>query len=304
MAGYVGRVLYHVWTSSLFYHHIQSYPHHSEHGPGSELTLCLRLASFYLHLEEEAVELGCVPLFQNLSNKSNPALKLNEAARSLQLSKAPYGIHTLEMNVMVNVRDSFGIESSILGPGASMQISVVAVPTTLLFRPRSGSDRAMCALNSAEKILKSTDPENANEEAFKGESGNWTRPLTVCVLVSRGRTSFFRAFSSWISAGLMGRASQVLVFLQKWPYNDSMPRNHVEVSQSDKRIRGLALDPNLNVTVIGSPSQLNIAPAMILLFKEASPLSNVLFLEEDFFIDEDIVSNALASKRFEDGLRL
>ena len=272
--------------------------YNSEHGPGSEINLCLRLTSLYVDFEEGLIELGCVPLFEDLSDPNNPGLRLGKAASSLQLSKAPYGMHTLKMNAVVSVRDSFGIESSILGPGASLEISVAAVPSTGSFRPRSSSDRATCALRGRKRGVATSGSSPPRGDEGQAES------LTICVLVSRGRRSFARAFSSWNAAGVVDRASQVLVFLQEWPYSDSEPRHHAEVSKDDERIRNLALDPRLNITVTGSPSQLNIAPAMVSLFEMASPLSRVLFLEEDFFIDQDAVSGVLARERIDDGLRL
>ena len=100
------------------------------------------------------------------------------------------------------------------------------------------------------------------------------------------------------------------MYLQEWPFpNDGKPRTLEEVSRVDARLRPMFSTSLANqssaphIFVIGAPHQVNIAPAFSRLVSSSARNSLFMFVEEDFVIDADVVSEKMVRQRMAEAAR-
>jgi hypothetical protein len=165
---------------------------------------------------------------------------------------------------------SVRVEVSPLPPGA---------PGAPLGPPRPGS-----ALDGLAPALAYRAPGGRSSHA--PPAGPEGRPsFAVGVLVHRGSAAFRAAMESWRASGLLGMASQVLVFVQEVADADD--------PVGDPRIAGLPrpLDDYGRASVLhaGEGVQAGISGAMLAIAEAVDPsVDALLFLEEDWRVAEDV----------------
>lgn len=212
--------------------------------------------------------------FQLLSTQydAHPAKCLPyHEGKIITLSKVPYGRHLMTAWVEKN-------GAICKGSIGKRWFSV----TSVLSSPNRRVDQAPCKWSSRRKsILPSL---------FSPE-----KSLAVIVLVNRGKSSFHHAAQSWHNSGLLSYAAHRLVFLQEWAHaSETMsPTKHWDTL--DQRISGL--EREFDFSVIGSKQQVGIGRAMVRLVTLAASMQgvqHVLFLEEDFVVNDRVDKTSLA----------
>ncbi len=260
-----------------------------------------------------------------------------EGGKELRVKGVPFGTHTLSATLHVEPFEHTGGSSSMLqGPSsrplletpADMQhgnrrIHVVAVTAKtsaamegaapVMAMTRAPPDYLRCHAARRERVSRRPTSEDTNTPrvAALRTVGLANPRLTIGILVSRGGLSFARAFQSWVSSGILAQAGRgVFVFIQESPAlfgsagDSALMRVPLtaEAAAADARLTAAweaARTAGLKVTLLGSPEQLGIGPALARLVDVASAEGDgaFMFLEEDFRVDGggDVESSSVSS---------
>ena len=120
--------------------------------------------------------------------------------------------------------------------------------------------------------------------------------LALLILVNRGKSAFLNALGTWRRSGLLHLANEIVFYFQNFKTGSSDPRY-------------IALEPDLcdqsplknKIKILGSPSQSGISSAMLkmvnVVSEDHAKSSVMLFLEEDFAVEEEIASGGLSRLR-------
>jgi hypothetical protein len=273
--------------------------------------VCISLASLHFAVATPVLQVGCLLMFDVLSN----AVQLSGALDNLQLSSVPYGEHDLRISVHLDTGQT-GHNIPETEPVVATSTRFLATPIIhgrtsvgTTFTPRHAQDHLKCPFKSSQPPSHLAARRSASKlfsraylPLLQQQMGG---SLSVGVLVHRGQKSFANSVQSWFDRNIHHYMEEMIIYLQEWPFSDNTPRELVEVAGQDLRLQALlhtvqthhsTHSPRLKrrmprVVVIGAPMQVNIAPAFARLV-ETCTTEMFMFLEEDFVINQTLVSKA------------
>jgi hypothetical protein len=287
------------------------------------LHVCLAISSLHFPLEASIRRLGCVEVFDlvNTPYPSSVPVRLSPKLEGLLVTMVPYGEHDLVVDVHTD--DGFGRPNK-KGRASSTTVRFLSTPIvkgkTKVGDPyprRDRKDHLKCLTmkkrrNLGTPVRQYRSVSSEFSQAYKTQyQQQMVGSITMGILVYRGAKSFSDSVKSWYDANLSLYVSEIVVYLQEWPFPDDMtPRSLAEVAKVDVRLMPMLLAASSStsfpskVVVLGAPRQVNIAPALSRLVK-ASSSELFMFLEEDFIIDEQILITKInVQKRLREATQL
>eukprot|EP00924_Labyrinthula_sp_SR-Ha-C_P004121 augustus_masked-scaffold_3-processed-gene-14.7-mRNA-1 protein AED:1.00 eAED:1.00 QI:0/-1/0/0/-1/1/1/0/261 len=125
---------------------------------------------------------------------------------------------------------------------------------------------------------------------FMGDTSEVT--MTLMILVHRGKASFQNTYNSLKHSGILDRASEIFVFIQevKFRKNRDVEIRRFEPGEiEDERLTNISFE---KMSLFASSENVGIAPAFEVLVEFATS-DLVLFVEEDFYIDNEVIETSL-----------
>ena len=316
------------------------------------LHVCLSMSSLHFPLDTPIRRIGCLAVFDIITSLDHPSsvlvpipipvpipVRLSSELDRLQLTRVPYGEHDLVVDVHAD--DGSGSPGMKI-PSGSTTVRVLSTPIIaertkvgLPYARRSTKDYLTCAASKSQrqrqrkrqrKRQRQRQQRRVSKEFAQAyrthQQQSMAGTVTMGVLVHRGATSFANSVKSWYDSNLVLCVSEILVYLQEWPFpDDGLPRSLAEVATMDARLAPmllLLLESQSqsqsqsqtsysmsfpNILVLGAPHQVNIAPALSRLV-EASSSELFMFIEEDFIIAGTSITQTKVQERLKEATQL
>ena len=199
---------------------------------------CISMASIHFPADVPVAILdACLSLTQTGQHPclSSESPRLNPRLDPDSRANIPYGEHDLVVNLLADDKVQLSTQT------VRFLSTPIVTGRTRVGQPysrRSVDDYLRCsAMTKRIQSRAGQDPASSKMTLNRGGAQRH-KLVTMGVLVHRSLGSFADSVRSWHRSNLWACVSEIMVYLQEWPFpNDGKPRTLEEVSRVERRLR-------------------------------------------------------------------